>query len=214
MPVEQSRRRSKFRQLFGAWAAGASLLLAPTTSAFAAEPAGLTLVDTQQVSLTLTGFDPEVARANGFEIRTAADGTRFSAPISSTRTEPLVSDSQIAPASTTGDVSTQGTSYGDCGTAYVRIFTPRGVATGFTIANGQGVWYRVWGVTVTAGSRSHDQNLSGGASSYSWSTAFTIPSYIGTKVYATARLNDNAYVLLNNGSFCDAGTPSDRKLIT
>lgn len=181
-----------------------SAVVVGAASAPAAEESVPRAIVTHEATMVVTGFDEEVARANGYEIRTAPDGTRFSAPASSSRRWPSANDSQAS--ADGGLISPQNTVTGACGSSFVNAYHPRGIATGFTIVPPRDVLYRVWGVTSVA-HQSHDENLSGGPSSHSWATAYSIPMYVGQRVVVTSRLNSNAHVLLADGSLCTAGRP-------
>jgi hypothetical protein len=81
------------------------------------------------------GYDAKVAKANGYEIRTASDGTPYSVPIGSTE-----------------GPSPQNRLPGECGYSHV-YFTPIGgrkavINTGFDSTQGPAVDFS-WAVTVT-----------------------------------------------------------------
>ena len=104
--------------------------------------------------MALVGFDREVAAANGYEIRTDAQGVEYSVPIGTPSQETLGG----------GLVTPQTTVTGNCGSSYVELYdvgTLRyHMKTGFGVT--QAVVSYSWSVTITGPAYSRTYSYGGG----------------------------------------------------
>ncbi|SDJ83046.1 hypothetical protein SAMN04488074_103321 [Lentzea albidocapillata subsp. violacea] len=182
------------RSLIAATTAAMAFLsvLGLTTAASASE--GSTV--TYSVGMRIGGFDPEVAKANGYEIRTDEQGRQYSVKL--------------------GEVGTQsqngGRLYGDCGNSWVRV---NGI--GRRVARLETSWDVIlpvvafeWHITVidTAGVSSQDWGPRPGPGSTHWQDSRDLPGMaVGT---VDAQVTPTASkVQMNNGAWCYSGGPRD-----
>lgn len=157
--------------------------------------------------MIVTGFDREVARANGYEIIRLRDGQLASVP----KAVAL----RVRAGDWTAVPSGQQTLYGNCGYSYVEIYAigaeKANFKTGFGIASNKPAAVRYqWVVRITD---------NGGSSSPSWSGNLALRRtwvtnggnflvYKLTAGLATARVDrDWSYSVLANGEICSSAGP-------
>jgi hypothetical protein len=155
--------------------------------------------------MTVKRFDPDVARAHGYEIVPLADGRLRSVPID-------------GPAGVSG--ASQNVVNGDCGESWILLFDEVGtrgrydIDTGFRVI-GPAVDYK-WMVHVEkAGAPRRNRNHPGGRP-LNGRTAETLsikgPSFGEGRHRATIVPTDS-FVILANGAVCYSGGPSDEAYI-
>jgi hypothetical protein len=167
-----------------------SLVAVPTAAQ--AAPSGEAGITTTTLGMTIVGFDPAVAKANGYEVRTGSDGKQY-------------------PVMKGGGVSTNvtGTVYGNCGSSYVTL-TALGnrkvlIETGFNVI--APAYDYSWTVHVI-------DNY--GASNKYWGSALNPPrpSWLGTNLFTSSGTGymwagvTSGVALLTNGWVCYSGNPS------
>lgn len=178
-------------------------LLSGAGSAVAAEASGPELVI--DVEMQAVGFDESVAAAHGYTIVTDGDGTQRSVPVTA---EAHAAEAAIARKHALGRATVVA---GSCGTSRIVItdstgFRTAGISTSFNV-NRPAVGYS-WFVDVTGGGTSVRRTFSGAlASRTSWQHTFahSVPK-AGSYIASVARTSN---AVLNNGTICFSGGPSD-----
>ncbi|WP_431837972.1 hypothetical protein [Cellulomonas sp. Y8] len=168
-----------------------------------------------EAPMVVGGFDADVARANGYKIVTDANGEKRSVPVTAAA---KAADAQLlAKQQAEGTVSPLATVVtGDCGSSRIVIadgagFRDAGISTSFTV-NRPAVGYS-WFVDITGNSTSTRRTFTGGLlSRTTWQHTFahTVPA-AGTYIASVARTSN---AVLNNGTICFSGGPSDSDYIS
>lgn len=174
-------------------------LAEPAAAAPAPNPSGTAMI--------VTGFDRDVAKANGYEIIKLPNGREASVK------------KEVADRIRAGDKSAwpsgQDTVYGNCGYSYVELYAIGGekanFRTGFGIASNKPAAVRYqWVVRITDNGGSSSPSWSGNlAYRRTWVTnGGNFLVYKLTAGPATARVDrDWSYAVLANGEICSSGGP-------
>jgi hypothetical protein len=176
-----------------------TLLSATAASAAAAPsaPASAQVVKTV-VPMHIIGFDPAVARAHGYVIRTDSHGRQYSVK-----------------AGTKAGIIPRSVVYGDCGDSFLYYFNlgNRTVAvnTGFDV-NFPAVYYWWKYYMVDKGGTSSHTHSGGLLLADSWSTRDQWGGMTPGPSYAFVA--GNSYADLADGAVCTSGGPSDSITIT
>ena len=160
-----------------------------------------------RTAMTVTGFDREVAQANGYQVITLPSGREASVKIDIARRiragESLIVDGQQ-------------TLYGNCGYSYVELYAIGGekanFRTGFGIASNLPAAIRYqWVVRITDNGGSSSPSWSGNlAYRHTWVTnSGNFLVYKLTRGTAWARVDsDWSYAVLSNGAICSSAGPA------
>lgn len=182
-----------------------AVALATSALVFAgAVPANAETTTTLTVPMSSTGFDKNVATANGFEIRTNADGQEYSAPVS-----PAAVLAVERAAKSTGS-TIQNTVNGNCGTSTL-LMSRVGGTTSVRI----GTSYRVklpsashkWSVNVINKLGVSSVNFDGVAGGTTWS-AVRESVNVRTNQGTTAQVTPGSFAVLISGEICYSGSPT------
>jgi hypothetical protein len=185
---------------------------APATHSPTQTDPNVTVIEAPMVA---AGFDEDVARANGYQIVTDANGEKRSVPV--TAAAKAAEAQLLAKQKAEGTISPlANVVVGDCGSSRIVIvdgpeFRDAGISTSFNV-NRPAVNYS-WFVDITGNATSTRRTFSGGlAFRTSWQHTFvhTVPA-AGTYIASVAK-NSNA--VLNNGTLCFSGGPSDTEFIS
>ncbi|NHT17508.1 hypothetical protein [Cellulomonas sp. IC4_254] len=158
-----------------------------------------------EVEMDAVGFDESVARANGYAIVTEEDGTQRSVPVTD---QARAEEEAIARRVGAGRSTVVA---GSCGTSRIVItdstgFRRAGISTSFNVVR-PAVGYS-WFVDVAGGGTSARQTFGGAlASRTTWQHTFlhSVPK-AGSYIASVARTSN---AVLNNGTICFSGGPSD-----
>jgi hypothetical protein len=164
-----------------------ALVLAPGTEAGAAP------VTTERATMHIVRFDPAVAAANGYTIKTDAKGQQYSVKNGS---------SEVATPSNTV--------YGNCGASWV-YYNAIGNSSA-TISTGFALYYPAvsywWFVRINDAGGQNNHIWAGGLNSlFGWSAFKTVPGLSHGLSVATVSTASSA--ILANGGVCTSGGPSD-----
>jgi hypothetical protein len=164
--------------------------------AAASRPSAAPHVVVAVVPMHITGFDPVVAKAHGYVIRTNAAGRQYAVK-----------------AGAKPGATPAGIVYGDCGSSwlyYVALGSRRvWVYTGFDVtAPAVYYWWRYW-MLDNGGISSHTH--SGIQFSSSWSTTDTWGGM--TAGWSEAWVDASSYAVLASGAVCTSAGPSDTTTI-
>ncbi|MFK4806775.1 hypothetical protein ACI3KX_13010 [Microbacterium sp. ZW CA_36] len=182
-----------------------AVLMPAAANAQPKAPTPQDMTDIQTAPMNLVGFDPEIAAANGYEIRTLPNGREYSVPIG-TPSSFVPDPTDTAPGSAEpGQVTTFATVWGDCGSSYVMVNNTE-MTTGYNIK--YDVLYGKWGVYVhSEGGIDQDFNLDHGATNGYWyPTRAVSASHYGN---GFARVNNGSYVMTTAGGMCWSGNPQE-----
>jgi hypothetical protein len=196
-----TNRSGRLARLTGRTTILVSALLAVTAGGATAAAAATTPEPTvtTATAMHVIGFDRTVAQANGYEIRTAGDGTEYAVATSAA-----------------GDVSPANVVSGNCGFSYVYEYGIGNRAielyTGFSVVRGAvdyswrvqlddrgGTSYRNYGGILRNRTTWQDDRVIGGLTRGP-ARAHVIPA--------------SSFAVLNNGAVCYSGGPSDTTTIT
>ncbi len=182
----------------GLAAAAASLVAAPPVSASTGATGPVHAVT---ATMKIHGFDTDVAKAHGYEIRTAPDGRQYSVKIGSSDT--LTPDNTVE---------------GDCGISYIYEYGIGNRAvelyTGFQI-NWPG-YYFYWRVRLDDRGGSSYKTWSGAIPDFG-GTVWQVDVVVGGLTRGGARasvLSPQSIAVLDNGGVCYSGGPYDDTTIT
>lgn len=184
-----------------AMTAAAAIVIATASPATASEPDAAQHIETP---LEITGFDAQVAEANGFEIIEYEDGSWESVAVTEDAKKLNAETGLVG-----GEPGTasRGSVTGNCGTAWVdawangRTVT---VQTGYNVS--APVANRIgWAVTLWTWSGAFTLNWPDGPSGASWYGQGGVNYGSATSGNAIA----GGSVLLINGTLCGSGLPSD-----
>lgn len=163
--------------------------------------------DRVETTMSATGYDADIARANGFEIVTYDDGSWESVAVTAEAEKQNAETGIMSPEPGDGSTAARGTVYGPCGSSWVdasasgRLVT---AVTGYSVT--APVSNRIyWDVTFWTGY---------GATTLSWPSGPS-PAYwqgAGSVLYASSTGGTaiaGGAVILINGTVCGAGLPSD-----
>lgn len=161
------------------------------------------------VPMTFVGFDRAVARSNGYEIRTGADGLEYAVRRGAAPDAPPLATGLSA----VGEAVTLGTVFGNCGSSSVFIDpTTRGryrVDTAWSV-NIRAVWYN-WRVDVTGPAPANGVHTWGGPllgrSSWTGSARGAVNRSGTYRAVASGSATD-AF-----GRTCTSGRPTDSSFI-
>lgn len=190
----------------------AALALLPTTEANAITRGSgpLPNSETTFAPMVIKGYDVQVAKANGYQIVTNADGTQESVPVTAAA---VAQRNQTARLRVAGQAKAQASpaSSGDCGSSWVSGYKSANdtvkFSTGF-IVYGAGYDYS-WSVyavgTITANSWS-THGLGPATGTKSWTGA--IYHVIGPGVGGVPYYSASASVILVDGTVCYSNGPT------
>ncbi len=178
-------------------AVGAALSVPSQASAASATPTPQ-LLRSIATPMRVGGFDPAVARAHGYQVRTAPNGTQY--PVKPGSAASVTPDNVIS---------------GNCGFSYVYEYGIGNRAielyTGYSVIGSVYQWY--WQVRLDDRGGSSYRNFAGGANAGIWQ----VDQVIGGLTRGGARalvISYNSVAFLNNGMICFSGGPSDTTTIT
>jgi hypothetical protein len=198
---------------------------AMVTPAAAADTGGKVL---GEKTMSLAGFDADVARAHGYEVVTLPDGATASVPAekadAARKGEYVPKSGVIPPADPKGEVSTSGygQTVGECGTSWVQI-SPRGGAkasltTGMTLVpDSGGPWDIHWWVDVddTGGSSTqYYDEYDGYYSSIGLSWTGRARSLNLTRGWANVTVTVGSFTITEAGWLCYSYSPTASTTIT
>lgn len=150
-------------------------------------------------------FDPDIAAANGFEIRSTADAREYSVPRGTPTTYTPMED-DLGPAPDEGAIGALYTAKGgNCGYSYIDVQSDTFYKTGYVIK--YSTHYRKWGVGVDSDSFWEDDNLDGGATGAAWSVGGSMSGlHFGP---GKVKVNPGSGALMTNGGWCSSGLPQE-----
>lgn len=144
------------------------------------------------------GFDPAVARAHGYEVRTSPDGTQY--PVKSGSSATVTPDNVVS---------------GDCGFSYVYEYGIGNRAvelyTGYSVVSSVYQWY--WQVRLDDRGGSSYRNWAGGANNGIWQVDQVVGGLTRGGARATV-ISYNSVAFLDNGWICYSGGPFATTTIT
>lgn len=144
------------------------------------------------------GFDPAVARAHGYEVRTSPDGTQY--PVKSGSSATVTPDNVVS---------------GDCGFSYVYEYGIGNRAvelyTGYSVVSSVYQWY--WQVRLDDRGGSSYRNWEGGANNGIWQVDQVVGGLTRGGARATV-ISYNSVAFLDNGWICYSGGPFATTTIT
>jgi hypothetical protein len=159
-----------------------------------AEPAAAVRGD-----MHVVGFDAAVARAHGYQIKTAANGRQYPARAGA-------ASSAVSPDNQVG---------GNCGISYVYEYGIGNRAielyTGYSVTGSVYQWY--WTVRLDDRGGSSYQRFQGGANAGTWQTDRVVGGLTRGGARATV-INGSSVAFLNDGRICSSGGPYDSTTIT
>lgn len=186
-----SRMSSSRRRAAGVLMASAAVAALMTAGAAGTASAAPQTTRSVETAMTIGGYDPAVAEAHGYEIRTTTSGLQYS----------------VKKGTAPSEVSTQDIVHGNCGSSWVYETAQGGLRvwleTGFNVI--APVTQSSWNVTlVDRGGRSNQPYPSWTGGPY-WASN----RYAGglTAGPASATVNPGSFAVLTTGAICYSGSP-------
>ncbi|KAA9104499.1 hypothetical protein [Microbacterium rhizomatis] len=160
-----------------------------------------------ETTMYVTGYDEDVAQANGYEIVTYDDGSWESVAVTEEAKAENAETGIMTPQPGDGSTAARGTVYGPCGSSFVDASASGrlvSAVTGYTVTGP--VSNRIyWDVTFWTGYGATTLSWPSGPSPATWTGAGSVLYASSTGGTAIA----GGAVILTTGTVCGAGLPSD-----
>lgn len=152
-------------------------------------------------TMTVGGFDADVAAKNGFQITVDADGNQESVPVSDS------AKALVAAAEQAGHVDL-GRIGGRCGSSWLEMARAGGSSvyfnTGYSVYL-PSLWHN-WAVDIFSSHGGYSFGLDGGPSAPTWDDGWT--TNVGNSSGTHGNVRPGSLAVLTNGDVCYSGSPT------